>query len=453
MANTQNSDLPPWHTLPAEEVLHTLQSDRGGLTEEQVRQRLVEYGPNRLRQEKGPGPLARFLAQFNNILIYILLAAAVVSGVLGEWIDMWVIVAVVLIIAVIGFFQEGKAEQALESIRRMLSLEAKVRRDGGEWTIDAEELVPGDIVLLKTGGKVPADLRLLEVRDVLVEEAMLTGESEPVPKSPEPVEAEAAIGDRQCMAYSGTLLTSGTLVGVVVATGDRSEIGRIGRLVAEVEELTTPLLRKMDRFGRWLSGAILALGVVVFLLGVFVRGYPPGQMLMIVVSLAVAAIPEGLPAVMTITLALGVQTMARRHAIIRRLPAVETLGSVTVICSDKTGTLTRNEMTVKRIATTGELLAVTGTGYQPQGELRRDDQPVSLADLPQAAELVRTALLCSDARLLQDEASGEWRIDGQPTEGAMVVLGRKAGLTRGEEEKKSPRLDTIPFKSENRFMA
>ncbi len=443
----------PWHTRTVEETLAELQADTDGLSDDEAKARLEKYGPNRLEQGKKESALSRFLRQFKNILIYILIAAAIISGIIGEHMDMFVIFAVVLIIAVIGFIQEGKAEQALESIRKMLSLEAQVRRGTKKRTVQAEELVPGDIVLLKGGDKVPADLRLIRARDAQVQEAALTGESEPVMKATDPVDADAPTGDRSCMAYASTLVTSGQIEGVVVATGQRTEIGRIGRMVSEVQELSTPLMRKIDAFGRWLSAAILALSAAVFAFGLFFRDYGVGELLMIAVSIAVAAIPEGLPAVMTITLALGVQTMARRNAIIRRLPGVETLGSVTVICSDKTGTLTRNEMTVKKIVTANGLYSVNGTGYEPKGEILRDEEALSLDDVPDLEELVRAGFLCNDSHLDKDEETGEWRLIGQPTEGAVYVLGRKAGLKRKPLEKEYSRLDTIPFKSENRFMA
>jgi magnesium-transporting ATPase (P-type) len=451
--STSEEKGTPWHALAVDEVMGDLETDKDGLSDEAARQRLEKYGPNRLQQVAKESALSRFLRQFKNILIYILIAAAALSGLLGEFMDMGVILAVVLIIAVIGFIQEGKAEEALESIRRMLSLEAHVRRGGKELAIPAEELVPGDIVLLKSGDKVPADLRLISVRDVQIQEAVLTGESEPVMKSTEPVEEDAPTGDRECMAYASTLVSSGKMEGVVVATGQQSEIGRIGQMVSEVEELTTPLIHKIDKLGRWLSVAILALSAAVFLFGLVFRDYRIGELLMIAVSIAVAAIPEGLPAVMTITLALGVQTMAKRHAIIRRLPAVETLGSVTVICSDKTGTLTRNEMTVKRIIMGDAIYHVRGTGYHPEGEILLEDERVSLSETPDLLELIRAGFLCNDAKLNKDEESGEWRVHGQPTDGAVFVLGRKAGLERRAEQESYSRLDTIPFESENRFMA
>jgi magnesium-transporting ATPase (P-type) len=452
---TQPGHPPPWHALSIDEVLTELQTTRTGLSEEEARRRFEEYGPNLLLQEKKESSLARFLRQFKSILIYILLAAALIAALLGELIDMGVILAVVLIIAVIGYIQEGRAERALEAIRRMLSLDARVRRAGSTRTIPAAELVPGDLVLLKSGDKVPADLRLTAAKEVQVEEAVLTGESEPVSKSTEPVTPKAPVGDRLCLVFSSTLVTSGNLEGVVVGTGQQTEIGRIGQLVSEVEERTTPLLRKIDAFGRWLAAAILVLGVGVFAFGLLVRDYRVGEMLMMVVSLAVAAIPEGLPAVMTITLALGVQTMARRHAIIRRLPAVETLGSVTVICSDKTGTLTRNEMMVQAVVTVEHRYEISGTGYDPHGTVSVEGSEITREVIfekrPELQELARAAILCNDSALELHE--GQWRVQGDPTEGALLALGGRVGLDRAFEEKEQPRTDVIPFESEHRFMA
>jgi magnesium-transporting ATPase (P-type) len=359
-----------WHALSTDEALAALESDaRRGLSSDEAAARLETYGPNRLPEEPGQSPLIRFLKQFHNILIYVLIAAAGLTAFLGEWIDTGVIAAVVVINAIIGFVQEGKAERALEEIRRMLSLEAEVIRDGRRDRIDAELLVPGDIVLLESGDRAPADLRILKAREVRVEEAALTGESAPVAKHPDAVEADAVLGDRHSIVHSSTVLATGQLRGMVVATGTATEIGRIGEMVSGVTKVTTPLLQKIDRFGRQLSGAIIGFSVLLFLTGWLIRDYAPTEMFLVVVSFAVAAIPEGLPAVLTITLALGVQRMGRRNAIIRRLPAVETLGSVTTICSDKTGTLTRNELTVGRVLLPDRTLHVSGTGYTADGEI------------------------------------------------------------------------------------
>lgn len=440
-----------WHACDVETVLGKVDSHLEGLTREVAAQRLDQYGPNRLPAPPRRGAWQRFLAQFHNILIYILLVAGVVTALLGHWVDAFVIFGVVVINALIGFIQEGKAEKAMDAVRQMLSVEAMVLRDGVRSTIAAEELVPGDVVYLQSGDKVPADLRLMKVKELQVEEAALTGESVPVEKSTEVVDEAASIGDRTNMAYSGTLVTSGTATGVVVATGGGTEIGRISAMLSKVETLTTPLLRKIERFGRHLSVAIITGTTLVFLFGVLVRQYSAGDMFLASVGLAVAAIPEGLPAVITITLALGVQAMARQQAIIRRLPAVETLGSVTVICSDKTGTLTRNEMMVQTLVTSDKTIEVTGAGYDPHGGFVRDGREVAIGDVPDVSELARAALLCNDARL--EQTGEQWKIHGDPTEGALIVLARKAELDAQLEEKRWPRTDVIPFESQHRFMA
>lgn len=441
-----------WHDREVEQVLKILETSTQGLTSAEAERRLEKHGLNQLPQEEREGLVVRFLRQFNDVLIYVLMAAAVITALLGEWIDTGVILAVVLINAVIGFVQEGKAEAALESLRKMLSLRTVVQRDGRRSTIDADRIVPGDVVHLESGDRVPADLRIVSARNLRIEEAALTGESEPVEKQTDPVETAAQLGDRTDMAYSGTVVTSGRLVGVVVATGGRTEIGRIGEMVARVEKLTTPLLRAVNRFGKWLSVVILGAVMVVFGFGWYVRGFSMVEMFLIVVSLAVAAIPEGLPAIMTITLALGVQRMAKRNAIIRRLPAVETLGSVTVICSDKTGTLTKNEMTVKEILLPDERVLVTGTGYDPEGRFESHDEAIDPQGHTGLMALIRAGFLCNDADVRREEAKG-FVVDGDPTEGAMITLGRKAGLDRQALERTLPRIDAIPFESEHRFMA
>jgi magnesium-transporting ATPase (P-type) len=440
-----------WHTLPPDEALGRLDSTRAGLTADEAARRLSEHGPNRLAPPHRRGPLMRFLLQFHNVLIYVLLAAAAMTAVLGHWVDTGVILGVVLVNAVIGFLQEGKAEKALDAIRNMLSLHADVRRDARRREIAAEDLVPGDVVLVASGDKVPADLRLLEVRNLRVDEAALTGESEPVEKRLDPVDENAAIGDRFCMAYSGTLVTYGQAAGLVVATGQATELGRIGAMLEQVQEITTPLLRKMAVFARWLSAAILVTAAAIFVIGVTVGGYALAEMFTAVVALAVAAIPEGLPAILTVTLAIGVQRMARRNAIVRRLPAVETLGSVTVICSDKTGTLTRNEMTVQRVVTAQRVFEVSGTGYAPHGALTSEEREVNLEEAPELRDIARAAALCNDASL--HEGEGQWLLEGDPTEGALLTLAMKAGIDPRFEAEELPRVDVIPFESEHRFMA
>ena len=385
------------------------------------------------------------------MLIYVLLAAGLVTVLLAEWVDSGVIFGVVIINAVIGFIQEGKAEKALDAIRNMLPLQAMVRRDGRLVSIPAEDVVPGDVVHLQSGDKVPADIRLLHTRELRIDEAMLTGESEPAEKNTAPVDADAGIGDRKCLAYSGTLVTYGQAQGIVVATGDSTEIGRISGMLQEVQMLVTPLLRQVARFAQWLTGAIMVLAAATFGYGVFVMDYSSADMFLAAVGLAVAAIPEGLPAIMTITLAIGVQRMARRNAIIRRLPAVETLGSVTVICTDKTGTLTRNEMTVTALATCAGIFEVSGAGYEPHGAISLNGDTIIIEDYPHVEELARAAMLCNDAAVKETE--GHWELRGDPTEGALITFAMKAGLDHTFQQEEWPRTDVIPFESEHRFMA
>jgi len=440
-----------WHALTPDEVKRQLQAEPGGLVDAEVRRRLAVHGPNRLAPPKRRGPLLRFVLQFHNILLYVMLGAAVITAALGHGVDTGVLLAAVVVNAIIGFIQEGKAESALEAIRSMLSPHATVLRDGHRRDIDAAELVPGDLVLLASGDRVPADLRLVDVRELRVEEAALTGESLPVDKDTQAVSADAPLGDRTGMAYSGTLVVYGQATGVVVATGSRTEFGQINRMLASIRNLSTPLLRQIDRFGRVLALTILALSAATFVLGVLWRGHAPAEMFMMVVALAASAIPEGLPAIMTVTLALGVQRMARRHAIVRRLPAVETLGSVTVICSDKTGTLTRNEMTVQRVVCAGLDVDVAGVGYEPVGDFRIDGRVVDNDRHPALSLALRAGVLCNDAQLHED--NGVWQVVGDPTEGALLVLGQKAGFTQHIGSAEWPRLDSIPFESQHRFMA
>ena len=440
-----------WHHRSFGDTLKGLETSREGLSDDEATRRFDEHGPNTLEAVDKPSLLRRLFRQFHDVLIYILIFAAGLTAYLQEWVDTAVIAAVVVLNAVIGFVQEGKAEEALEEIRQMLTPEATVIRDGHRRTIDAERLVPGDVVWLESGDRVPADVRLVEAKNLEVEEALLTGESEPVTKSVEPVEEDAPLGDRLSMAFSGTVVVRGTARAVVVATGTATEVGRIGEMVAGVEQLKTPLIRKIDTFGLWLSAIILAVAAALFAFGWFFRPYGITDLFMLVVSLSVAAIPEGLPAIMTITLALGVRRMAERNAIIRKLPAVETLGSVTVICSDKTGTLTRNEMTARALATAERDFQIHGEGTDPEGHLEADGERVHLDDEPVVGELARAAALCNDAELVDDQ--GRWRIEGEPTEGALVVMAERAGLDRKSEAASYRRLDTVPFESERRYMA
>jgi magnesium-transporting ATPase (P-type) len=393
----------------------------------------------------------RLLAQFNNVLIYVLVAAGVITTLLDHVVDSAVIFGVVVLNGLIGFIQEGKAEKAIDAVRGMLAPRATVIRAGHRQEIDAESLVPGDVVFVQSGDRVPADLRLFRLKALRIEEAILTGESMAVEKTVEPADADASLGDRRCLAFSGTLVTYGQGSGIVVATGAATEIGRISAMLAHVTTLTTPLTRQLASFARWLTGAVLVIAIATLAFGTLVRSYPLGEMFLAAVGLAVAAIPEGLPAVITIALAIGVQRMARRNAIIRRLPAVETLGSVSVICSDKTGTLTRNEMTVRTLATVNATVDVGGAGYDPHGGFSVAGRDVSPDDYPELMALCRAGLLCNDAALVEQDR--HYQIHGDPTEGALVVLAIKAGLDTPMLLQALPRDDLIPFESQHRFMA
>ena len=444
-------DERPWHALNADLALQAFASSEQGLDTDDVKARLVAFGPNRLPQAPGRGPFLRFLLQFHNVLIYTLLAAAALSAALHHWVDAGVVLAVTLANAIIGFIQEGKATQALEAIRGMIDPKATVLRDGHRVTVSADAIVPGDIVLVEAGARVPADIRLIRARGLRIDEAILTGESVPSDKAAAPVETDAAVADRRSMAFSGTFVAVGQGVGVATATGQKSELGRISVLLGAVETLQTPLIRQMNRFASQLTAAILVVSAMIFLFAFFFRGYSVGDAFMVVVGIAVSAIPEGLPAIMTITLAIGVQRMAARHAIIRRLPAAETLGSVTVICSDKTGTLTRNEMSAESVVTATGAYEVTGGGRTPDGGFRHGGADSNPAADRVLMELLRAGLLCNDAELRQ--VDGEWRSDGDPMEAALVALAMKAGLDPTLLRKQLPRSDEIPFDALHRFMA
>jgi magnesium-transporting ATPase (P-type) len=439
-----------WHTLSAEDAVARLNSNvRSGLDSVEATRRFQQHGPNRLPRATTRGPLGRFLLQFHNILVYVLLAAGFTKLMLGLWLDASVIVAVVVLNSLLGFIQEGRAEKALDSIRNMLSADARVVRGGQTRLIPAEELVPGDIVLLESGDRIPADLRLIEVKNLRIEEAALTGESLPADKSTEVVSAGATVGDRENMAFSGTLVVSGRATGVVVSTGSATELGRINQMLADVSPLDTPLLRQIKKFGYTITAVIAIVSVIVFSYGKWVQGLHFVELFQAVVAIAVSAIPEGLPALITVTLAIGVQRMAQRNAIIRRLPAVETLGSVSRICSDKTGTLTLMEMMVVSAVTAEANYQITGEGYASEGQILRDGQP---ADNEPALEWMgRVSMLCNDAELRQE--SGVWKVEGDPTEGALYPFAAKLGLQREAEKAAFPRIDSIPFESEHRFMA
>ncbi len=441
----------PWHALGADEVQARLSTSTGnGLDAAEAASRLQQHGPNRLPEGKKIGPFKRFLLQLNNILVYVLLGAGFVKLMLGLWLDAGIIFAVVLLNALLGFIQEGKAEQALDSIRNMLSAEARTLRGGQTRMTPAEELVPGDIVLLESGDKVPADLRLTDVKNLRTEEAALTGESVPAEKTSQPVAEKSTVGDRESMAFSGTMVVSGRATGVVVATGSHTELGRINQLLAGVSPLETPLLRQIKKFGYSITAAIGIASVVVFAYGRWVMSMDFVELFQAVVAIAVSVIPEGLPALITITLAIGVQRMATRHAIIRRLPAVETLGSVSRICSDKTGTLTLMEMMVVSTATAESAFEISGNGYAPEGEIRQSGRPADLND-PVLQLLGRVSMLCNDAELFQSE--GAWKVEGDPTEGALYPFATKMGMEREAQQQAFPRIDAIPFESEHKFMA
>ncbi|MEP3588405.1 MAG: cation-transporting P-type ATPase [Marinobacter sp.] len=440
-----------WHELESESAIDALDANKHGLSSEEVAKRFRIYGPNRLPEAAKRSLLIRFLSHFNNILIYVLLGAAAITAVLGHLADTLVILAVVVANAGIGFFQEGKAEKAMGALRRMLALKASVLREGVRCSVKGEALVPGDIVLLEAGDKVPADLRLLDVSALQIQESILTGESVPVEKQTHPVSATAPLGDRACLAYSGTLVTSGLGQGVVVATGSNTEIGRISGLLSSVEVLTTPLIRQMNVFSRWLTALIVLVAAALLMFGYFVQHFDFSAMFMAVVGLFVAAIPEGLPAVLTIALAVGVQAMARRNAIVRRLPVIETLGSISVICTDKTGTLTRNEMMVASVVTSSEMFSLEGVGYEPEGSIKLNAVAVNAREYNALCELGRVSALCNDASL--QHRDGTWAVEGDPMEGALLALSGKIGIDFHKKWPGWTRTDVIPFDAKHRFMA
>ncbi len=463
------------HSLPVAQAIADLGSHfHEGLTTQEAKARLERYGPNELQEKPRPGFLKLLLDQFNNFLVIILIVAAILSLLLGEVVDALAIIAIITLNAVLGVVQESKAEQALAALKKMAAPNAQVIRDGQQISIPARELVPGDIVLLEAGNYVPADLRLVESINLKVEEASLTGESVPVNKDARVVlDSDIPLGDRKNSAFMGTLITYGRGKGVVTSTGMTTQIGMIAEMLQSYDEEDTPLQQKLDQLGKTLGIISLAICGFIFIYGV-IRDTEIGTALsqgfgsyltahedelvslfMTAVSLAIAAVPEGLPAVVTICLALGMQRMVSRHALIRKLPAVETLGSATVICSDKTGTLTQNQMTVVRGWAGGRSFAVSGEGYTPEGQFYRGDVPFAPANDAATALLLRGALLCNDAQL---EVSGEeagkrtWRVVGDPTEGALVVAAGKAGLWRSDLERELPRVAEIPFDSDRKRM-
>jgi magnesium-transporting ATPase (P-type) len=446
---TSQNGSAAWHAIAVDQVLRRLDSTKSGLAAADVPRRIEKYGHNKLPEGRKQGAFKRFLLQFNNILVYVLLAAGFVKLMVGLWLDAAIILGVVILNALLGFIQEGKAEKALDSIRNMLSAEARAVRGGETRMVPAEELVPGDIVLLESGDKIPADLRLVEVKNLRTEEAALTGESVPIDKTTDAVSEKATVGDREGMAFSGTLVASGRGTGVVVATGANTELGQINQMMAAVSALETPLLRQIKKFGYAITAVIAVVSVIVFVFGRWVREMPFVDIFQAVVSIAVSVIPEGLPALITVTLAIGVQRMAQRNAIIRRLPAVETLGSVSRICSDKTGTLTLMEMMVASAVTAQSVYSVTGQGYAAEGQVLKDGKPAG--EDPVLKLMGRVSVLCNDAELLKQE--GVWKVEGDPTEGALYPFAAKIGLERQAELSAYSRTDVIPFESEHKFMA
>lgn len=440
-----------WHSLPIDNVLTELNSDSTlGVSEAEAQSRLKHFGPNLLTPRRGKGPIKLFLSQFHQPLVYILLLSATTTALLQEWVDSSVIFGVVLVNAVIGFIQEANALRAIDALSRVLGINTTVIRAGQKRSLSAVDLVPGDLVVLQSGDKIPADLRLLQCRELQIDESALTGESIPVGKRPADLEENTVLADRYNMAYSSTLVTFGNGLGLVVETGDRTEIGLINSMIASATDLDTPLTKKMTQFSHLLLWLIVDFAVLTFAVGVW-RGESMLNMFMASVALAVGAIPEGLPAAITITLAIGVSRMAKRNAIIRKLPAVETLGSTTVICSDKTGTLTQNQMTVQAIYAGDEYFTVSGGGYVPKGDFHLNGKPIQADKHSALLETLKAGLLCNDARLIGE--AGQWRIEGDPTEAALLVVARKAGLHHDSVCDDHPRLDAIPFESQHQFMA
>lgn len=440
-----------WHAMEIKEVLSSLGSALEGLTPQEAKTRLEKHGPNELMEKEKISALKIFIDQFKNFLIIILLAATVVSAFIGEWIDAIVIFAIVIACAILGLYQEFKAEKAVEALKKIAALTARVIRGGEEMEIPARDIVPGDIVVLRTGDKVPADCRLVEEMNLRVDEAPLTGESKPVKKSILPLEKDdVAVADRKNMLYTATVVTYGHGKGVVTSTGMNSEFGKIATMIQEVEEEETPLKKRLDVIGKWLGIFSLIICAVAGTFGI-IKGHGVIEMFIWGVSLAVAAVPEALPAVVTGALSIGVSKMAKKNTIVRKLPAVETLGCTTVICSDKTGTLTKNEMTVRRVYTNGKMFEVTGVGFQPEGEYLIDGNQVNPKEDPNLSLLSKISTLCNDVYLHQTDT--RWSIIGDPTEGALLVSAIKAGMKVEELRQEMPRIGEVPFESERKRMS
>lgn len=444
-------NTPPPYTILSQNVLKALLSAKEGLTSAEAQNRQKTYGLNTLPVARRASFMRMFLRQFNNILIYILLCSAAVTIVLEHWIDTFVIILAIIINAIIGFIQEYKAEVSLLAIHKLLSLQAKVIRDNKEQTIDAKLLVPGDIVVLATGDKIPADMRLLNAHSLHTQEAILTGESFDVRKITHPIAKDTPLAERANMVYSGTLVTSGQGKGIVTATGIHTEIGQISTLLKTVQPPQTPLIKKINRFSQWLAGVIVVLALCVFFYGTYVRHLPMDEMFMVMIGIAVAAIPEGLPAVISVTLALGVRRMANRNAIVRHLPVIESLGNVDIICADKTGTLTRNELAVNHIITASHKITVLGSGYAPEGKFLVKEDEITLNDSLLPKEFLYAAALNNDSNLQYIDHT--WVINGDPTEGALCTLIHKTGQNKDHLSNLFPRKDVLPFSSEQKYMA
>ncbi|ANG91908.1 cation-transporting P-type ATPase [Enterobacteriaceae bacterium 155047] len=440
----------PYYQQTVDDTLANINSTPDGLSSTEALARLQQYGENALPQKKGKPAWLRFLAHFNDVLIYVLLVAALLKLFMGHWVDMFVILGVAIINALIGHIQESNAEKSLQSIRNMLSSEAVVVRQGNHETIPTTALVPGDIVVIRAGDRIPADLRVIEAHNLRVEEAILTGESTVVEKNSDALSGELPLGDRFNLLYSGTTVSSGGGKGVVVATGGETELGHINQMMSDIEKHRTPLMVQMDKLGKTIFITILVMMVALFIFSLLFRDMPVSELVLSLISLAVAAVPEGLPAIISIILSLGVQAMARRKAIIRKLPTVETLGAMTVICSDKTGTLTMNEMTVKAVITADTTYRVEGDSYEPVGNIHPvdDPTPVSVTQGSLLERYLRTIDLCNDSQLIKDE-QGLWKITGGPTEGALKVLAAKVPLPALDTEMRSK----IPFDSQYKYMS
>lgn len=452
---TQNTQAPnatiAWHNKSVRACLHTLKTTLSGLRTTEAHKRHKKYGSNTLPRASKRSLFVRFLMQFNHLLIYILIAAAFITTLLHHLVDTVVILTVVLVNALIGIIQEGKAEKAMDAIRHILAPSATVFRDGVRHTIPGEALVPGDIVSLSPGDKVPADIRLLQTHGLMLQESILTGESLPVEKTTYPVSLKTPLVERSCMAFNGTLVTQGQGKGVIVATGKATEIGRISSSLSQVKKLTTPLLFQLDKFATWISILIFLMAFILFNYGYFIQHHSFNELFMLIVALSVAAIPEGLPAVLTITLAIGMQMMARHKAIVRRLPAIETFGSISVICTDKTGTLTQNEMMVVSVATQKNLFSVDGVGYTPSGNIQLNGKTANDKTHPILKKIAHAASLCNDSELhLRDNI---WIVEGDPMEGALLSFSNKTGVDPLDKRRSWTRTDTIPFDSKYCFMA